>query len=69
VEGEYWTFLNNLVRNKSYNLLFEMPASKEDHLYVLNSNNEAFTNNSWNPYFGELTLMKAAQRPYLKTRE
>eukprot|EP00347_Sterkiella_histriomuscorum_P009392 403341386 len=40
-----------------------------DFFYVLSTNNEAESNLTLNPYFGEITLMRSTQRPYLRLKE
>ena len=46
-----------------------MPFNDSDHFYLLNSNNDVYTNNSFYPYFGEINLMRVAIKPYLKNKE
>lgn len=40
-----------------------------DHFYIINSNNDVYTNDSYNPYFGEINLMRVAIKPYVKSKE
>lgn len=68
---QYWKFMTQQFRNKSYNQIFEVPddETQKDYIYILNTNNEIETNISTNPYFGEVTLMRFQAKPYLRMKE
>lgn len=60
--------MSNAIRNRTYNQIFEIEGDP-DYLYVINSNNDVFTNETEYPYFGEITIFRAQTKPYMKTKD
>jgi len=60
-----YLFFESMVQNNTFNHLFERPGDP-DGLYLLNSNNEYYTENIANPYYSEINLLRVNIKPYFK---
>ncbi|CDW82694.1 UNKNOWN [Stylonychia lemnae] len=66
----YWKYMSQIYRNKTFNSIFEIKdENHQEQFYLLNANNEVISNLTFNPYFGEITLMRTLQKPYFKLKE
>lgn len=46
-----------------------MKDKDSEHLYVINQNNNVETGLQYNPYYGQINLLRVPLKPYMKSKE
>jgi hypothetical protein len=53
----YWSYMSGVIRNKTFNKIFEMESDSEN-FYLLSINNDVHSNITVNPYFAQVSLFR-----------